>query len=151
MDYTKKDVADLASGLSGPASVGGYEVGAPTHFGLGLEVHDPVAGQIIIVARPHRSDIGQEQILLSPAQVAAAVSSARITRTNQDRAHGVLPLVVVVPTPHVDEPAPKVAAPPLVGLVSAIVKRVKAKKAAKPVKKAAAPKAKKAKRRKHKR
>ena len=149
MDYTKKDVTDLASGLSGPASVGGYEVGAPTHFGLGLEVHDPVAGQIIIVARPHRSDIGQEQILLSPAQVAAAVTSARITRTNQDRAHGVLPLVVVVPTPHVAKPV-KVAAPPL-GLLSAIVKRVKAKKAAKPVKKAAAPKAKKAKRRKHKR
>jgi hypothetical protein len=137
MDYTKKDVSDLASGLAGPASVAGYEVGATSTFGLGLEVFDPEAGKVIIVARPHRADIGQEQILLSVDQVAKAVVAARIARASQDRAHGVLPIVVAVPV--------------------AIVKGVKARKAARKAKKAAklaaavAPKkAKKVRRRKHK-
>jgi hypothetical protein len=83
-DYVTALVASLGALTFDPA----VEVGSPDAFGLGLDLFDPVSGQIITVARPQRADIGQSEILLTPAQVAQAVNGARMNRLHQVRAAG---------------------------------------------------------------
>lgn len=85
--YTKDDVAQLVDEL------GNYKIDPAVEiesgqFGLSTHLFDPVSGQIITLAQPHRVDVGQPEILLTPMQVAAAVSSARATHVQNVRAAG---------------------------------------------------------------
>ena len=59
-------------------------------FGLELLAYDPVSGQVITVCRPHRVDVGQAEICLTPKEFAAAVATARTARVGYDRAHGIV-------------------------------------------------------------
>lgn len=86
--YTKDDVAKLLEAIGKLVFDPAIEVGTPDEFGLGVDIFDPVSGQIITVARPHRSDIGQPEILLTAEQVAVAVTQARSRRLHEDRARG---------------------------------------------------------------
>lgn len=86
--YHKDHVAALASALGEYKIDPPVELGTPDAFGLGLELFDPVSGQIITVARPARTDLSQSEILLTPMQVAQAVTSARMNRLHQVRAAG---------------------------------------------------------------
>jgi hypothetical protein len=89
--YTRDDVTKLAAEidkleLNPPIE----KTGKSDEFGLGLDIFDPVSGQIITAARPHRSDIGQPEILLTAAQVGVAVAQARSRRVHEDRAKGIV-------------------------------------------------------------
>lgn len=86
--YTKDDVANLVSELGKREFSPPIEVGSPDCFGLGLEVFDPVSGQIITAARPHRSDLGEEEIHRTADEVAVAIAQARANRASLDRARG---------------------------------------------------------------
>lgn len=86
--YTKDDVTNLVAALGKYTFEPAVELGEPHAFGLGLELFDPVTGQIITVARPHRSDIGEEEIFRTAEQVAAAVAQGRANRAALDRARG---------------------------------------------------------------
>jgi hypothetical protein len=59
-----------------------------SQFGLSAHLFDPVSGQIITLARPHRADIGQSEIMLTAAQAAGAVASARTKHLHDVRAMG---------------------------------------------------------------
>lgn len=86
--YTKDQVRILAGQIEALNIDPAIEVAAPDAFGLGLDIFDPVSGQIITVFRPQRSDIGQSEIALTAAQVAQAVAAARTTRLHAVRAAG---------------------------------------------------------------
>jgi hypothetical protein len=86
--YTKDDVARLVSELGEQKLDPALEVGEPTHFGLALDVFDPVSHEIITLARPHRRDTGQSEILLSAKQAVQAVLSARAHRLQSARNAG---------------------------------------------------------------
>ena len=79
-------VTKLFDDLKPLADEHGFVIGAPGAFGLELEVCDPVSGDVIIAARPHRRDIGQEEILMTPEQVVAAVQQARVHKDMHLRA-----------------------------------------------------------------
>lgn len=87
--YTKDDVARIAEDIAGRDIEPPIEVGESYDFGLSLDVFDPVSGHIITVARPHRPDIGQTQILRSGEEVARDVAAGRITKLHAERAAGV--------------------------------------------------------------
>ena len=86
--FTKDHVAALASALGALNLDPPVELTDAHSFGLGLDLFDPVSHQIITVARPQRADIGQSEILLTPAQVAQAVAGARMNRLHAVRAAG---------------------------------------------------------------
>jgi hypothetical protein len=86
--YTKDDVARLVSDLGEQKLEPGVEVGEPRHFGLAVDVFDPVSGEVLTIARPHRHDTGQTEILLSAKQAAQAVLQARARRLHTARAAG---------------------------------------------------------------
>jgi len=86
--YSKEYLSALAANVGSLNFDPPIEVGKPDTFGLGLEIFDPVSGQIITVARPQRADIGQTEILLNAAQVAQAVNGARLNRLHVVRAAG---------------------------------------------------------------
>ena len=86
--YTKEDVARLVSDLDEQKLDPPVEVGEPRDFGLGLDVFDPVSGEILTLARPHRHDTGQPEIFLSPKQAVQAVLGARARRLHYARAAG---------------------------------------------------------------
>jgi hypothetical protein len=86
--FTKDHVAALVDSLSALNLDPPVEVAEAHSFGLGVDIFDPVSGQIITAARPQRADIGQSEIFLTAAQVAQAVTGARMTRLHQVRAAG---------------------------------------------------------------
>jgi hypothetical protein len=86
--YTKDRVAATLDQINALNIDPGVEVGTPDAFGLGLDIFDPVSGQIITVFRPQRSDIGQSEIALTAPQVAQAVAAARTARLHAVRAAG---------------------------------------------------------------
>jgi hypothetical protein len=86
--YRKEAVATLAGALSELALDPPIEIGTPDCFGLALDLYDPLSGQVITVARPARSDIGQGEVLLTPQAAVQAITSARMTRVHQVRAQG---------------------------------------------------------------
>jgi len=86
--YTKEHVAALVDQIKAHKIEPPVELTETHSFGLGLELFDPVSHQIITVARPHRADIGQSEILLSAPQVAQAVAGARMTRLHAVRTAG---------------------------------------------------------------
>lgn len=86
--YTKDDVARLVTDFGSHKFDPGVEMGEPGCFGLCLALHDPVSGQVITLARPARTDIGQSEILLTADQVAVAVAGARANRLHAVRAAG---------------------------------------------------------------
>jgi hypothetical protein len=86
--YSKDDVTALVADLGTLKLDPAIESGEAHSFGLGLDVFDPVSGQIMTVARPQRRDIGQSEILMTAAQVAATVATARHTRLIEVRAAG---------------------------------------------------------------
>lgn len=86
--FSRRDVEKHVSDIRN-AGIEGIEIGEPYMFGLALQVFDPVSGQVIQVCRPHRSDLGQPEILLPVAQVAAAVTGARNAQLQQDRNRGI--------------------------------------------------------------
>lgn len=88
--YTKDDVQKLISDLGKRASEMKFEVGEPYLFGLALDVFDPISLLVLSVARPHRRDLGQEEVLLTADQVATEIASARSYRAQLDRTSGVL-------------------------------------------------------------
>lgn len=88
--YTKDDVAKLVEDIGKIKMEPGLEVGEVFMFGLALDVFDPVSGQVITVARPHRSDVGAPEILLTAEQLATAISQARTSRLQSDKAKGVV-------------------------------------------------------------
>jgi hypothetical protein len=85
--YTKDHVASLVTEL------GNLKIDPPveiesSHFGLSAHAFDPVSGQIITLAQPHRVDIGQPAILLTPKQAAEAVAALRAQHLHNVRAAG---------------------------------------------------------------
>ena len=70
------------------------ELGEPYMFGLALDLFDPVSGQVFAVCRPHRMDVGDPEVFLTPNQIAAEVASARMKKLHDDRSSG----IVVPPT-----------------------------------------------------
>jgi hypothetical protein len=86
--YTKEHVTATAERITALNIERGVEMGTPDAFGLGLDLLDPVSGQIITVFRPQRSDIGQSEIALTAPQVAQAVAAARANRLHAVRAAG---------------------------------------------------------------
>jgi hypothetical protein len=86
--YSKDDVAALVADLGNLKLAPAVECGEAHSFGLGLDVFDPVSGQIMTVARPQRADIGQAEILMTAAQVGSAIASARHARLLAVRAAG---------------------------------------------------------------
>jgi hypothetical protein len=67
----------LRDDLEAAADKHGFVVGPPTHFGLGFDVFDPNSGLVLTAARPHRSDVGEEAILLTVGGVVGAIIAAR--------------------------------------------------------------------------
>jgi hypothetical protein len=86
--HTKDDVARLVSDLGNVKLDPPVELGKPDCFGLALDLFDPVSGQVMTLARPARSDNGQSEIMLTAAQVGAAVVNARIARLHEVRTAG---------------------------------------------------------------
>src|SRR6202051_3438703 len=86
--FTKDDVARLVSELNADKLDPPVEIGSPSTFGLELELYDPVSGEIFTLARPHRGDIGQVEVLLTAAQVRHAVAAARVARLHAVRTAG---------------------------------------------------------------
>jgi hypothetical protein len=70
-------VAKLHDDLVPLAAKHGFIIGEPTHFGLGFDVFDPNSGLVMTAARPHRTDIGEEAILLTASAVVHAIVAAR--------------------------------------------------------------------------
>lgn len=85
--FNKDDVAHLLDAL-GSLNIEPAVDLDQGQFGLSAHLHDPVSGQIITLAQPHRSDVGQPEILLSPTQAAGAVASARQTHLHNIRSMG---------------------------------------------------------------
>jgi hypothetical protein len=54
-----------------------FVIGPLIHFGLGFDVFDPISGLVMTAARPHRTDVGEEPILLTAAGVVHAIIAAR--------------------------------------------------------------------------
>lgn len=86
--YRKERVAATLDQINALNIDPAVEVGTPDAFGLGLDIFDPVSGQIITVFRPQRSDIGQSEIALTAAQIAQAVAAARTVRLHAVRQAG---------------------------------------------------------------
>jgi hypothetical protein len=89
--YTKDDVAKLVGEVGELKLDPPLEVSEPISFGLQVDLFDPVSGHILTLCRPQRADIGQSEILLTAAQVGAAVAGMRIAKLHADRAAGILP------------------------------------------------------------
>jgi hypothetical protein len=70
-------VEALRDDLEPLADKHGFVIGPPTHFGMGFDVFDPNSGLVMTAARPHRSDVGEEAVLLSAGAVVQAVIAAR--------------------------------------------------------------------------
>lgn len=87
--YTRDDVKKLAETISGDETLGDIEVSELHTFGMGLEVFDPFSCQIITVARPHRADIGEDEVLITVDQLRTELVNVRNARTSWDRLHGV--------------------------------------------------------------
>jgi hypothetical protein len=113
--YTNDDVAKLVVEIekrkSEPDDVvtvdlSAVEIGAPSAFGLAVDLYDPVSGQIMTICRPHRTDVAQSEIFLTADQAAVEIMQARMRRVRHDHAHGLVPPVVAKPAP-----APVPAAP----------------------------------------
>jgi hypothetical protein len=66
------------------------ELSEPYRFGLSLEAYDPESGHVITICRPHRMDIADPEIFLTPTQLANAVLSVRSRRLHDERA-GLVP------------------------------------------------------------
>lgn len=86
--FTKEDVARTVEAIGALKLEPAVEVAETHSFGLGLDVFDPISGEIITVARPSRTDIGQSEVLLTPEQVAHAILAARMNRLHNVRAAG---------------------------------------------------------------
>jgi hypothetical protein len=69
--------AKLRDDLEPLAEKHSFVIGHPTHFGLGFDVFDPNSGLVMTAVRPHRSDVGEEAILLSASAVVQAIVAAR--------------------------------------------------------------------------
>jgi hypothetical protein len=85
--YTKKDVEALVCEVDNLKTEPAVET-ETGQFGLSAQLFDPVSHQIITLAQPHRADVGQPEILLTPAQAAQAVATARTTHLHNVRAAG---------------------------------------------------------------
>jgi hypothetical protein len=89
--HSKEDVENLAADLGKLDLDPKVVVGEPEVFGLSLDVYDPVSGEVITAARPHRRDVGESGVLLTADQVFAHVASARVGKLHADRAAGIVP------------------------------------------------------------
>lgn len=85
--FTRADVAHLIDALHETNFDPAVDIEAG-QFGLAAYLFDPLSGQIITLAQPHRVDVGQPEILLSPMQAAHAVAAARQTHLLNIRAQG---------------------------------------------------------------
>lgn len=105
--FTKDDVAKLVSDLGERKIDPPLELGEPHSFGLGLDALDPVSGHILTLARPHRADIGQTEILRTVDHVVAHVQGLRLANLHARRAAGEFVPTKSEETPAEPQPAPE--------------------------------------------
>jgi hypothetical protein len=85
--YTKDDVAHLVTDFGALKIDPAVEI-ETGQFGLVVYAFDPVSGQVITLAQPHRADIGQPMILLTAEQASGAVAAARAQHLHNVKAAG---------------------------------------------------------------